>query len=126
MSLRDVDRICNALGVENLANLIAEQINDALEIELRHEPLLHTVDDGEFRRALFSLFEQALGLIEKARVFKCHAHRVGKGVQQAHIAAAKSILLVTLNADNTGHFIAQQDGHGKIRFVQFPGPDPAS
>ena len=68
---------------EDLADLIADRIVDALNVEFGGEGGLHTVDDGEFRIALFGDLEQALGFIEETRVLERGSQRGGDGGQQA-------------------------------------------
>jgi len=58
---------------------------------------LHTIDDGQFRVALFRFLEQALSLIEETRVFKCDTHAVGKRLQQAHVRVAEGTFILHVN-----------------------------
>src|ERR1043165_2682856 len=72
----------NRLGIKNISNLVANRIVDTLHIELGSESGLYAINNGEFRIALFSLFEQTLGLIEKTSIFEGDTHAVGKCLQQ--------------------------------------------
>ena len=80
--------------MENLADLVANGVVDALHVELGRKRLLHAVDDGQFRRALLALLEQALCFVEKSGVLECYAHGVGKGLQQAHVGRAEGVLAI--------------------------------
>ena len=67
---------------EALAQLVADQVDDRLEVELRRQPLLDAVDDRQLGGALLGLLEQALGLVEQARVLQRHAHAGGERVSR--------------------------------------------
>ena len=62
----------------------------ALEVELAGDPLLDAVDDRELGVALLGFLEQALRLVEQARVLERDAHARGHGLQQAHFASPKA------------------------------------
>ena len=68
-------RMLDVRLIEDLADLVADRVVDALHVELGGERLLHAVDDRELGRALLALLEQALRLVEQARVFERDAHR---------------------------------------------------
>ena len=59
---RDVDEV----GVEGHAHLVAEALDERVQVELRRERLADVVDDGQLRGAL-------AGLVEEARVLEGHA-----------------------------------------------------
>ena len=71
--------------VEDLADLIADRIIDALNVEFGGEGGLHAVDDGEFGVALFGDLEQALGLVEETRILERHAHTDARWSAGAHL-----------------------------------------
>ena len=48
--LRVVDADADVRLVEDLADLVADRVVDALDVELGGERLLHAVDDRELRR----------------------------------------------------------------------------
>ena len=52
------------IGAESLAQLVADQVDDALQLELRREPLLDAVDHPELGGALLALLEQPLRFVE--------------------------------------------------------------
>ena len=54
-------------SIENFAQLVADQVDNRLEVQLRSEPLLDRVDDRELGIALLALLEQALCLVEQTR-----------------------------------------------------------
>ncbi|MBV6504456.1 MAG: hypothetical protein AKCLJLPJ_02608 [Fimbriimonadales bacterium] len=95
----DVEGLCcfvvqgnvGCLRIEHIADLVANQINDGLDIKLGCQPLLNAIDQCQFCRALFGLLEQALGFIEETRVFESNAHGVGEGFEQAHIRFTENI-----------------------------------
>ena len=56
--------------IEDLADLVADRVVNALNVQLRGERGLHAVDHRQFLRALFRDLEQALGLVEETRVLE--------------------------------------------------------
>ena len=58
------------LGVEDLADLVADEVVHGLHVELRGEALLDAVDDRELGGALVRLGQQSLRLVEEARVLE--------------------------------------------------------
>ncbi len=66
------------IGVEDLARLAADQLDQAVQFRFGHQRLADGADRREFGRTL--LFG-----IEKARVFEGDAHAAGQRLQQAHI-----------------------------------------
>ena len=101
----------NALGIEDFPDFIPHEIVDVLHRKFGSQPLLDTVNDGQLRIAL-------LRLVEEPGVLEGHAHRVGQRLQQAHIAFCKSVLFICLDADDTRHFVIEQDGNTQIALVQ--------
>ena len=94
-------------------NLVADQVDDGLEIELRGHALLDAVDHRQLGGALLGLLEQALRLVEQARVLQRHAHARRHGAEQAHLGFAVGVLaLVVLQDDGAEHAVAAEDGHG--------------
>ena len=59
---------------KHLAQLVADEVDDRLEVELRGHALLDAVDDRELGGALLGFLEQALRLVEEARVLQRDAH----------------------------------------------------
>ncbi len=96
--LRVVDADADVGLVEDLADLVADGVVDPLHVELGGERLLHAVDDRELGRALLALLEQALRLVEQARVLERDAHRVGERLQQAHVGVAERVLALHVDA----------------------------
>ena len=63
---------------------------------------MNRVDDREFRRALLALLEEALRLVEEARVFQRHAHARRDRGKQPHLGLAEGVLaLVVLENDRS-------------------------
>ena len=54
----------DVLGAQDLAQFVADQVDDGLEVEFRRHALLDAVDHGHFGRALLGLLEQPLRLVE--------------------------------------------------------------
>ena len=84
---------------QHLAQLVAHQVDDRLEVELRGDALLDAVDHRHLGGALLGLLEQPLRLVEQARALQRHAHRRRDRRQQAHFGLAERVLaLVVLHA----------------------------
>ena len=66
-------------GVQQIAQLVAHQIDDALEVERPRHAALDAVDHREFGGALLGLLQQPLGLVEQARVLERDAHACSDG-----------------------------------------------
>ena len=86
-------------GVEELAQLVTHEVDDGLEVELGRHPLLDAVDDGELGRAVLGFLEQALRLVEEARVVQRDAHAGGERLQQANIGVAVRMLALEVARD---------------------------
>ena len=84
---------------QHLAQLVADQVDDRLEVELAGHPLLDAVDDRELGVALLGLLQQALRLVEEARVLQRDAHARGDGLQQAHFGFAEGVLALVVLDD---------------------------
>ena len=98
-------------GVEHLAQLVADQIDDGLEVELGRHALLDAVDDRELGGALLGFLQQPLRLVEQARVLQRHTHARGDGAEQAHLGLAERVLaFVVFQHDRAEHAIAATIG----------------
>ena len=73
------------LRVEDLLDLVADEVVHRLHVQLRSQPLLDAVDDGQLGRPLIGLGQQALCLVEQARVLERDAQAGGQRRQQAHV-----------------------------------------
>ncbi len=112
IGLRVVDPDAYVGLVEDLADLVADRVVDALHVEFGGERLLHAVDDRELRCALLALLEQALRLIEQASVFQCHAHRVGERLQQANVGVAERVFALHIGeADEPARLVSDHERH---------------
>ena len=101
-------------GLEHLAQLVADQVDDGLEVELGGHALLDAVDHCELGGALLGFLQQPLRLVEQARVFQRHAHARGHGAEQPHLGFAEGVLaLVVLQDDRAQHAVAAEDGHAE-------------
>jgi hypothetical protein len=107
-------------GLEHLAQLVADEVDDRLELELRRHALLDAVDDGELRRSLLLGPEQALRLVEEPRIVQCRAEGCGDRRQNARVRLAVRVLVfVVLDGDHAAHAIGADDGHGHHRLALF-------
>ena len=80
--------------------------------------LLDAVDDRELGGALLLGLEQALRLVEQARVLERGPQRGGDGAEQAHVGLAVRVLaLVVLDADHPEHAVAADDRHRDHRLA---------
>ncbi len=57
-------------GFEDFAQLVADEVDDRLEMKLGREPLLDRIDDLELGGALPLGLEQSLRLVEEPRVLE--------------------------------------------------------
>ena len=62
-----------------------------LEVELGRQALLDAVDDGQLGRALLGLLQQALRLVEQARVLQRHAHAGRQRLSRRTSASPKAL-----------------------------------
>ena len=87
-------------GLENIAQLVADQVDDGLEIELRGHAFLDAVDDRQLGRALLGLLQQALRLVEEAGVLQrdAHARRHACCSRRTSDLAERVLALVVLDA----------------------------
>ena len=110
VGLRVVDTDAHVRVVEDLADLVADRVVDALDVEFGGERRLHAVDDRELGRALLALLEQPLRLVEEACVFERHAHARGDRLQQANLGFTVGVLaLVVLNSHRAEHAVAAEN-----------------
>src|SRR5664280_731899 len=72
-----VPRDRQIVASKDLAQLVADEINDAAEVERAGHALLDAVDDRQLGVALFGLLQQPLRLVEQAGVLERHAHARG-------------------------------------------------
>ncbi len=59
--------------LQYFAQLVADEVDDRLEVQLGGDALLDAVDDCELGGALLGLLQQALRFVEQPRVFKRRA-----------------------------------------------------
>ena len=73
-------------------------------------PLLDAVDHRQLGGALLGFLQQALGLVEEARVLQRHAHARRDRAEQAHLGLAEGVLaLVVLEDDRAQDAIAAEN-----------------
>ena len=123
VGLRVVPADADVAGVEDLAQLVADEVDDRLEVELGGHAFLDAVDHGQFGGALLRFLQQALRLVEEARVLQRHAHARGDGAQQPHVGFAEGVLaLVILQVDHAEHAVAAEDRDVDRRNVAWSVP----
>ena len=108
----------DVVGVEDVAQLVADQVDDRLEVELGGHALLDRVDHRQLGRALLGFLEQPLRLVEQARVLECHAHAVRQRAQQAQVGLRRTHRAGALDADRTISRAVAQQRHTEERLVQ--------
>ena len=74
---RDVDEV----GVERVAHLVAELLDQGVQVQLAGQRLADGVDDGELGGPL-------AGLVDEAGVVERHAQAGGERRQQVHVRLA--------------------------------------
>ena len=103
-------------GGEHLAQLVADEVDDRLQLELGGHALLDAVDHREFGVALLGLLQQALRLVEQARVLERRAQARDHGLQQAHGGLVERVLaLEALDAHLADVALADHDRHVHAR-----------
>ncbi len=102
--------------VQHLAQLVTHQVDDGLEVQLRRQPLLDAVDDGQLGHALLQL-GGALGhaLFQtpiKAGVLEGDGSLVGKGVEQVHVGLReRAEQCVGFGIDDAHHLSLRDQRH---------------
>ena len=89
---------------EHLAQLIADQIYNGLEIQLGGESLLDGVDDLQLGDAFLLRFKESC-------VLDGDSHVGGEGLQEAQVIVIEEVLLVITNANHAQNFVADNDGY---------------
>ena len=102
------------LGAEHFAQLVADEVDDGLEVELRRHAFLDAVDHRQLGGATLGLLEQALRLVEQARVFQRHAHRVGERGQQVDVLVRERVLAVGVDGDHAERLVALENRHAEV------------
>ena len=78
--------------------------------------LLDAVDHRQLGSAPLGLFQQALRLVEEARVFQRHAHAGGQGFEQAHLGLAVGMLAAHVaELDQSACLVARHQRHHQLR-----------
>ena len=104
------------LGVEDVADFFADEIEDGLHVELGGQALLHAVDQRELGVALFGFLEQALGLIEEAGILQRDREARGNRIQQVRVGLGVSVLAIEiLQRDDANDFVTSDHRHPEPR-----------
>ena len=95
--------------MQHLAQLVADQVDDGLEVQLGGQSLLDGVDDLQLSHTfLFGL--------EQAGVFDGHAHIGGEGLQQMHVVFIEGVDPVIRQNDDAQHPVSGKDRHPQPGF----------
>src|SRR6185437_964190 len=106
------------VGLQNLAQLGADEVDDLAEVELRRDALLDAVDDGQLGGALLGFLQQSLRLVEEMRIVECNPEGCRDRGQDTHIVGAERVLaLVILDADVAEKTVAAYDRHEDRRLA---------
>src|SRR5579862_1999544 len=101
-------READALRVEQFAKLLADEIVDRLDLELRDETLLNAVDDRQLGRSLLLRLEQPLRFVEEPRVLERDAQAACQRLQQPHVGFRERMLaLGVFQVNETGCSLAR-------------------
>ena len=109
------------VGREDLAQLVAHEVDHGLQIQLGGQPLLDAVDHRQLGVALLGFLQQPLGLVEQARALQGHAHGRGDRRQQAQLGFAVDVFMSKVSdIDEADNVPARHDrrphlGHRQVR-----------
>ena len=105
-------RDADVLDAERHAEAVADEVDDAGEVELCGDALLNRVDGGQFGGALFGLTQEALRLFEQSGVLQGHPDASGDRGQQARFVLTERVLsLMVLEVDRADDLVADNDRH---------------
>ncbi len=108
-----VERDEDGVRLEQAADALADDLGDGLEVELRGQGGADLVDQAQFGRALVGLGQQALGLVEEARVLEGHAHAEGERRDEPFVGLTVGPRLRVGQADDADDLAAGRDGHAQ-------------
>ena len=108
---RDVDD----LGVEDLADLVADQVVHRLHVELGRESLLDAGDDRQLGRALVGLGQEAARLGEQPGILEGDAETRRERAQQALVGLAEGVPSRALEGDDADDPVAGEDRDAEPR-----------
>ena len=111
------DRDIDDLGVEDLADLVADEVVHRLHVELGREALLDAGDDGQLGGSLVGLGQQTAGLGKQACVLEGDAHARGEGAEKPGVGIVVGVSLGALQGDDPDDLIAGEDRHAQPRLV---------
>ncbi len=97
---------------EYLAQLVAHQVDDRLEVQLGAHSLLDAVDHRQLRVSLLRLLQQALRLVEEPRVLERDAHARRHRREQTHLGFVKSVLAFVAPEPDLPHDTVRPDDGG--------------
>src|SRR4030095_8455360 len=115
---RVVPANADVAGVEDLAQLVADQVDNGLEVELGRHSLLNAIDHRELRGALLGFFQQTLRFVEQPRILERSTQRGSNRSDQAQLGFAVGVLaLVVFDGDHPKCAVAADDGNSNGRFA---------
>ena len=116
VGLRVVPADADVVARKHLAQLVADDVDDRLEVELGGHPLLDAVDHRQLGVALLGFLQQALRLVEQARVLERDAHAGDDRLQQPDLARAERVLaLEAFDDDDADDAFVGDDLHRQAR-----------
>ena len=116
-----IQRDEGGFAAKDLADLVAYQVDDGLEIELAGQALLDAVDNGQFGRALLALLQKAMGLVEEAGVLQGDAHAGREGAQQTNVTLVVAVHRPVLHGNDAGDLVANEYRHTQPRLLFLAG-----
>ena len=100
-------------GAKNVAQFVADKIDDRLKVQLRSHPLLDAVDHRQLRVALLGLLEEVLRLLELADIPQSQAHACADGLDHADGGRVEGVFaLIVVERDDADESFADREGHG--------------
>jgi hypothetical protein len=97
------------LGVEDVADLVADQVVHGLHVEVLGERLLHAVHDGELGGPLIGLGQEPLRFLEQPRVLERDPHARRERHEESFVALCEKVSLEAFQPDHSDGSIARED-----------------
>ena len=103
-------------GGKDFAQLVADEVDDGLEVKLGADALLDAVDDRQLGVARFGFLEQTLRLVEEAGVLEGRAHAAGQRLEKAHVAVGKRMFVRKIGQrQHADRLVGYQQRHHHLR-----------
>ncbi|MEP6943530.1 MAG: hypothetical protein ABI981_11375 [Betaproteobacteria bacterium] len=102
---------------ELMAQLVADEFDNSLEIQRGGHAVLDAVDYRQLGVARFGLLQQALRFVEQACVLECHAHAACQRLQQPHVRIREGMPAIHVGQlDHSTHLVARNQRNVNHRF----------